>query len=311
MVIYPNCRIEPTNIQRYQDLLTSGRVNRIYLDELGEIKQNSIGIATIELIIAHVLLWQVHNPFHQTLQGLPSAIFFKVIYSQDSKTIAITETSKNIFLVSVANLTYQMINADQAAVTNLSLHPTQNQFLSAGENGTLKRWDMTGKLRQTFSPHNDPVMGVAWHPNGRELVSSTFSGQLFRWSSQGQQLRKWSGHPTSIWDVAYSPDGSQFASAGADGTARLWSRDGQLRHTLNHDPSVWRVAFSPNGSLIATSSVDETVKLWTLEGKLLVTLKGHGSGVRTLVFRKDGQILTSVGDDGSLVMWNVATILKL
>jgi WD40 repeat protein len=68
---------------------------------------------------------------------------------------------------------------------------------------------------------------------------------------------------------------------------------------------------SPGGELVATSSVDETVKLWNLEGKLLATLKGHGSGVRTLTFRKDGQILTSVGDDGSLVFWNIPTILKL
>lgn len=252
-----------------------------------------------------VLLWQVHNPFHRTLQGLPSDIFFKVIYSQDSKTIAIPDTSKKIILVSVANLTYQMINADQAALTNLSLHPTQNQFLSAGENGTLKRWDMTGKLLQTFSPHNEPVMGVAWHPNGRELVSSTFSGQLFRWSSQGKQLRKWSGHPTSIWDVAYSPDGSQFASAGADGTARLWSRDGQLRHTLNHEPSVWRVAFSPDGSLVATSGADKTAKIWRTDGTLVTTLKGHLSAVWGVAFSPDGSLIATSSVDETVKLWTL------
>jgi len=52
VVIYPNRRVESSNIQRYQDLLTSGRVNRIYLDELENINQNSLGIATIQLIIA-------------------------------------------------------------------------------------------------------------------------------------------------------------------------------------------------------------------------------------------------------------------
>ncbi len=39
-------------MERYQDLLTSGRVTRIYLDELENINQDSLGIATIQLIVA-------------------------------------------------------------------------------------------------------------------------------------------------------------------------------------------------------------------------------------------------------------------
>jgi predicted transposase/invertase (TIGR01784 family) len=34
VVIYPNRRVESRNQERYQELLTSGRVSRIYLDEL-------------------------------------------------------------------------------------------------------------------------------------------------------------------------------------------------------------------------------------------------------------------------------------
>jgi hypothetical protein len=52
VIIVALSRVESSNIQRYQDLLTSGRVNRIYLDELENINQNSLGIATIQLIIA-------------------------------------------------------------------------------------------------------------------------------------------------------------------------------------------------------------------------------------------------------------------
>ncbi len=252
-----------------------------------------------------VLLWQVHNSFHQTMLGLPTTFFFKSIYSQDGKNIAITGTTNNIILLSAINLTHQMIEADQGAMTNLSLHPTQNQFLSAGENGTLKRWDMTGRLLQTFIPHDEPIFGVAWHPNGQELVSGTFSGQIFRWSGSGQQLQHWVGHPTSIWDVAYSPDGSQFATAGADGTARLWNPDGKLRHTLKHDAAVWRVAFSPDGSLVATSSGDKTAKIWRKDGTLVTILKGHLSAVWGVAFSPDGSLIATSSVDETVKLWNL------
>ncbi len=38
---------------RYAELLNPKRVNRIYLDELGEPSEQSIGIATMQLIVAN------------------------------------------------------------------------------------------------------------------------------------------------------------------------------------------------------------------------------------------------------------------
>lgn len=252
-----------------------------------------------------VLLWQAHSSFHQTIQGLPTAPFFKAIYSQNSQTIAIAGATKGIILLSADTFTHRILDADQATVINLSLHPTQNQFLSAGEKGTLKRWDWLGTLLQTVGDPDEPVMGVAWHPNGRELISGTFSGQLLRWNAAGQQLQKWAGHPASVWDVAYSPDGSQFATAGADGTARLWSSDGQLRHTLNHDAAVWRVAFSPDSSLVATSSADMTVKIWRADGTLVTTLKDHLAAVWGVAFSLNGSLIATSSIDETVKLWSL------
>ncbi|MEA5575696.1 AAA-like domain-containing protein [Anabaena sp. UHCC 0451] len=252
-----------------------------------------------------VLLWQAHNSFHQSLQGLPSTTFLKSIYSHDGKTIAITGTSNNFILLSPDKLTYQIMDADQANVTNLSLHPTQNQFLSAGENGIMKVWDMAGKLLQTFSPQDGVALGVAWHPNGRELVSTTSKGQIFLWTRLGQKIRNWSGHPTPIWDVAYSPDGSQFATAGNEGTVRLWTQDGKLRHILKHEAAVWRVAFSPNGSLVASSSGDKTAKIWRTDGTLVSTLKGHLSAVWGVAFSPDGSLVATSSIDETVKLWTI------
>ncbi|MFB2876229.1 Rpn family recombination-promoting nuclease/putative transposase [Floridanema aerugineum] len=50
VVIYPTRNTEATDTRQYRELLNSGRVRRIYLDELGSTGQ-SIGIETVKLVV--------------------------------------------------------------------------------------------------------------------------------------------------------------------------------------------------------------------------------------------------------------------
>ena len=52
VAIFPNRRIDNSPIDRYQEMFDSGRIQRIYLDELGEMSRNSPRLATVALIIA-------------------------------------------------------------------------------------------------------------------------------------------------------------------------------------------------------------------------------------------------------------------
>jgi predicted transposase/invertase (TIGR01784 family) len=52
VVIFPNRRIDNSTTARYTEILNSGRVTRLYLDELGDISQASTGLATVNLIVA-------------------------------------------------------------------------------------------------------------------------------------------------------------------------------------------------------------------------------------------------------------------
>lgn len=52
VVIYPSRQVESSNIKRYRELLESGRIKQVYLDELGDLTNNPLGIATIQLIVS-------------------------------------------------------------------------------------------------------------------------------------------------------------------------------------------------------------------------------------------------------------------
>ncbi len=51
VVIYPNRRIEHEQMLQFQELLTSQRVQRIYLDELPESADRSLGVKIVKLVI--------------------------------------------------------------------------------------------------------------------------------------------------------------------------------------------------------------------------------------------------------------------
>jgi predicted transposase/invertase (TIGR01784 family) len=52
VVIFPSRNVDTSNIERYTELLESRRVSRIYLDELTVDSSESVGIASIKLIVA-------------------------------------------------------------------------------------------------------------------------------------------------------------------------------------------------------------------------------------------------------------------
>ncbi|MEH1933442.1 MAG: Rpn family recombination-promoting nuclease/putative transposase [Nostoc sp.] len=51
VVIYPNRSLDTADIKNYSEFFTSGRVSRIYLDELGETASLPVGIATMKLVV--------------------------------------------------------------------------------------------------------------------------------------------------------------------------------------------------------------------------------------------------------------------
>lgn len=51
VVIYPSRSLEPEQQQQFQELLTSSRVRRIYLDELGVLADRSLGVGVVKLVI--------------------------------------------------------------------------------------------------------------------------------------------------------------------------------------------------------------------------------------------------------------------
>lgn len=93
MVIYPSQGVDTGDTRHYREFFTSQRVRRVYINELGEAAERSIGIATIRLVTlpearaveqARILIERVRQEItdefikEEYLQLIETIIFYKL-----------------------------------------------------------------------------------------------------------------------------------------------------------------------------------------------------------------------------------------
>ncbi|MGA3167229.1 MAG: hypothetical protein ABSF14_14065 [Terriglobia bacterium] len=129
--------------------------------------------------------------------------------------------------------------------------------------------------------------------------------------------------------LSVSPDGRWLASGGLDRAVKLWEvgTGRQLRTLAGHRDLIYSIAVSPDGKLLATASADHTVRIWdvrtgkatqSLEFKLdpssifssleAGSLAGRMFGkVTAVVFNPDGRSVAAATNEGTIVLWDVAS----
>jgi beta-lactamase regulating signal transducer with metallopeptidase domain len=152
------------------------------------------------------------------------------------------------------------------------------------------------------------VTGLVYTPDGQSLISSGNREIAFWDPRTGEQKRVLRGHTDQVDALAISRDGRTLVSGGYDRVVKIWDLpSGKERFTLaGHLNLVDSVAISPDGKQIASGEYAK-VRLWdAATGRLLKQLTGHDRGLWALAFSPDGGTLASGGEDGKILVWDVA-----
>lgn len=108
--------------------------------------------------------------------------------------------------------------------------------------------------------------------------------------------------------LAFAADGTLW-SVDESGALCRWSADGRLlvRFFLSDLETMW--AFGPGAELLASGNDD--LLMWEVTSGTLLYRLEQPSWVTALAFRPDGRVLASGHDDGSVRLWDVATLTPL
>lgn len=117
------------------------------------------------------------------------------------------------------------------------------------------------------------------------------------------EMRK---HTEWVTAVEFSPDGALLATGDRNNGLIVWeAQTGREFHDLRgHTAFITDVSWRPDSNVLASASEDSTVKLWEMEnGGNIKNIGAHGGGALSVVFARDGRIVTA-GRDRVVRLWD-------
>ena len=282
----------------------------------------------------NIRLWDIASGKHKrTLRGHKKRVK-TVIFSPDSSIMASwsSEGDTTIRLWDVVTGRHKRtLKGNTNWVEDVAFGPDGKTLASGGLNGIIRIWNTeTGKQEQAFMENsfaNDlaaqsaAVTVVMFNSDGNVLVSGHKNGSIRLLDMDtGKVIQTLRGHADAVSSISFRPDGKTLASTSKDATARLWDVDSgeQIYALAGYDKTTWRVFFYPNGLPLATGfqhpsshDHDKDIHLWDLRtGQLKKKLSGHTSRVENLGFSGDGNTLTSLSLDDTVLLWDLTPTIK-
>ncbi len=161
-------------------------------------------------------------------------------------------------------------------VNDVALRPDGQVLATAGNDGTIRLWDVTtGKQQRILVGHATAVGHLAWSPDGTHLASS---GQEDPNGSAAGEIRIWQIADSckrvrslnrSAQHLSWSPDGRLLAFS-QDGV-HFWDLEtGNVLPNFGVAGEITRRAWSPDSRLIATSSSSDGIRIWNVKDRALI-----------------------------------------
>ena len=198
-------------------------------------------------------------------------------------------------------------------VRTVAFSPVNSQLVaSAGEDNTIKLWNLRKETARTLKGHTDVINSIAFSPNGRLLASVSHDRTIKLWNIHNEKNIATLREGTQFHTVAFSPDGKLLATGGWM-HVKLWNVGRRTEiATLLHDQPVQTVAFSEDGEFLAVGDGSRdgagTVKVWNIqEQQVIATLQDDLKFVRAVTFSSDNRILATSSYNGEVKVWDVLT----
>lgn len=230
-------------------------------------------------------------------------------------TTTTTETIQRYEISPVASLS--ILNQHSSVILRLvELH--DGTLLTGSNDGTMKRWSLTGELLATFVDSDFYISDVIEHERDQTLISSGSTDDKLRvWkTATGECIRRSNKLSGAVWNLLKLRNNNNndnnnnlFACGLLRGTIEV--RDSTdlevvIRSFSGHKAGITAMRELRDGSIVS-SSYDGTIKRWKMSSSACIrTFVGHHIMIWKLIELSDGTI-ASCSVNGLVKRWDVET----
>ncbi|MEG4853968.1 caspase family protein [Microcoleus sp. B5-D4] len=245
-------------------------------------------------------------------------------FSADGKLLVAINQDRSVYLYkhlsvsdSVGANILGKFNLPQGALENMMFSPDGKQFITQGDDGILRLWDVDLPYPKTEPKFSlEGIESISFNPNGQTIatIATDTQGTVRLWNLVGNQLQEFPKVSGKIASLSFSPNGKQLVTGGENGFVQFWDLHGNILKEFKAYPSnpVKIIGWAQNGQSIATIKIDEynkdtIVHLWSLNGQKLdeFTVPFNEPSVGSIHFQSNGTlkaIYTHGG--GDIVLWD-------
>ena len=176
---------------------------------------------------------------------------------------------------------------------------------------------------ETLLGHSYGVNYCSFSPQGTLLASSSTDSSTIVWdvASRSQLATFLQPSGAGVRVCQFCPESPFLATAGDDDQVCVWDlAQKQLVRSINaHEATIFALAFSPEGSVLVSTDTEGRMKVWAALAQHHAPLASqevaHDLGVTSSAFSpsftssalQTKLTLATTGQDGLLMIWNLAT----
>lgn len=227
------------------------------------------------------LLQSLQPSSSQLVEKMDGKIYFGLSIPERGELVAADNRSRILFLDAVSPGVRRLeISAEQGDINGLALSPDHRLVASAGDDGSVKFWDVeTGRLQRTLAVGSEHVFQCKWSADGKFFCTAGDGPDLLVWSVPEYELiHKFPSGGVDLECMDVGPQG-QVVYGAASGVVRIGSLDAMEQPPEEMGLTSFRVltvnrcstvCFSPSGNLLGVG----------LDNGFLVLLRRGAEGYR-------------------------------